>query len=378
MNTQEFKTRTDFIERKHPGKGDDWVIGLDAGYSSMKIFAPNGITVFPAMAKKAKEELSFSAPGDNDIKYRKDGVVWEVGASAEALMDVNDSELALYGRMRYFSEVFKVITDVGLAIGMRNNSCGSMGVKKPFIQTGLPPKYLKDDAPYLKEVLSGHHEFDIKIGSGEWESFDFTIEDDRIDVMDQPKAGLVCAATTINGKPSADARRYFSNYVLLLDVGFGTADIYDMRNGKVATDPQTFTDLGMRRVFEETCNEIQKKIGKSVSVPMLQNALTEGQVRSFNRIKGETVTLPIGEILSDKTRQVCDEFIGKLMDIYTLEDYQYVILDGGTSHAWAPFIKDKMKQYFGDGLSVVSATGNDNIAPVFGNARGYYFYRMLG
>ena len=377
MNTVDYKTKTNLdIARKHP-TGDNWIVGLDIGYSAVKGFSANSLYSFPSFAKRAKDTLNFAAAKPTDIQYRdKDGALWEVGESAEAFTDVNDSELSLYGRVRYFADSFKVIAETGLALGIKTNSCGGIGDKKVFVQTGLPPIYRKQDAPMLTQVLTGHHEFDLKVGTEDWIHYDFTIDDDQVSVIDQPMAGLVSAATTVNGKPSADARRYFNSYALLLDVGFGTADIYDLHNGKIATDPQTFENLGMKRIFEETCKEIEEKCHESISVPMLQTYLDKGTIRSFDRMAKKTTTLAFGEILEEKARMVCDELINKLMDMYEMENYAYVILDGGTSAAWASHIKETFKSFFGDELSVISATQNDTILPIFANARGYYMFRL--
>ena len=48
-----------------------------------------------------------------------------------------DSEQELFGRKRYYSDMFRVISDTGIAIGLMGNDKGNSKGKKLTIQTGF-------------------------------------------------------------------------------------------------------------------------------------------------------------------------------------------------------------------------------------------------
>ena len=120
INTINFKTKTILSERNNPVRGNVWNIGLDIGYSSVKGFSPNAVSCFPAFAKKASDTPSMAAPKPTDIQYRNDitGEIWDVGENAQNRATANDSEVSLFTKVRFFSEMFRVISEVGMAFGM--------------------------------------------------------------------------------------------------------------------------------------------------------------------------------------------------------------------------------------------------------------------
>ena len=79
MDTKLFKTRTIIQSqtvngqraaiRKNPSrKPDQWVIGLDIGYSSVKGMSQNSLFTFPKFAKKLpKNAVTLAKPLDTDI-----------------------------------------------------------------------------------------------------------------------------------------------------------------------------------------------------------------------------------------------------------------------------------------------------------------------
>ena len=67
MKTNKFRTRQEFIKRfTHPKSKREYVIGLDAGYSSMKCFYENGYFCFPSYAKRINES-DLILTGEKDI-----------------------------------------------------------------------------------------------------------------------------------------------------------------------------------------------------------------------------------------------------------------------------------------------------------------------
>ena len=171
FSTSNFKTKTTFIERKNESLENAWAVALDIGYSAVKGYSSNSVYSFPSYARKLTGQLlGFADVSANDILYKNNatGETWIVGASAQEMIttdETGDSLAELYGRNRYFSELFKVIAEVGMGLGMMTNTFGSPNGKPLMLQTGLPPAYLKSDSSLLKESLGGEHNFSVKVGT---------------------------------------------------------------------------------------------------------------------------------------------------------------------------------------------------------------------
>lgn len=381
VETSNFKTKTIMLERKNEMVDSVWGMAMDIGYSSVKIFSPNAICSFPSYARKVTNDpLSFGTPNPTDIQYKdtETGEIWTVGASAQDMVtsdSSNDSIAALYGRNRYFSPMFEVIARVGLALGMTINEYGNPTNKSLVLQTGLPPAYLKSDTDLLKEALFGEHKFEIKVGNKPWQSFNFFLPKENIRVMAQPMGTLLSIATDNNGKLVPDAKKYFSSGMLIFDPGFGTLDIFNIRNRYIESY-ETFDDLGMKRVLKETSDGIFKEFHVEVPVPAMQKYLKDGKVTVLNRTRGEKKTKlePFAHILEKANKKVCLEALDKVDTIYNnLIDHNYLVITGGTGAAW----KDIIKDYY-DGmetLTIIDGNQNDTLPYIFSNVRGYYMYQ---
>ena len=147
MDTTKFKTRTMVKARDNGDSGEKWCVALDVGYSAVKVFSPNFVALFPSYAKK--EEANFIGEIASDVILYKDlltGDSWTVGEAAQESIDSRDtaeSENTLYGRERYATPMFKVLVETGMGIGVLPSKTNSRGEREIFVQTGLPPKYLK-------------------------------------------------------------------------------------------------------------------------------------------------------------------------------------------------------------------------------------------
>ena len=106
MVTQAFATKTMFLSRKNAAVNGYWGVALDIGYSSVKGFSQNAVFSFPSFARKSTGRfVAIGDPAPQDILYRDEQGVWNVGASALAALssdDRNDSLDTLFGRNRYF------------------------------------------------------------------------------------------------------------------------------------------------------------------------------------------------------------------------------------------------------------------------------------
>lgn len=380
MKSINFKPKTILEPKQFPNDGNNWVIGLDIGYSAVKGICPNKIFSFPSYARRIPEDRErMKAYADTDIRYRDKDGIWAVGTLAYdevVASEVIDSEEELFGRNRYYSPMFQVLARTGLALGLLGNDYASPDGQKIYLQTGLPPKYRIADTPILKEVLAEHYKFDIQVGNGPWQHFEFTLTEKEIYVMPQPLGALVSASIDKGGNQLPIAEKYFSTNIIVFDPGFGTMDDYNVKMGNVVGTGETFSTLGMHEVFERTCKDIFNIFGVQILVPELINKLDKGSVYITNRHKLKREEHSFEEFLLHNSKQVCEEAIEKMKVIHDyFSDTDYIIATGGTYEAWSDDFNSKFTEM--EGLSIVPANINDeSLSNVFSNVRGYYFFLM--
>lgn len=380
MNTAAFKTKTEFIKQSNGTVQGVWEVAIDIGYSAVKVFSPNMIARFPSYAKPEKKIPEIVAPMPEDtIIYRDDdtGEIWLVGEMAHNQIrssDTSDSEDALYGRERYNNPMFLVLTRTGLAAGMRANEYGSYQPgKRLVVQTGLPEKYLKADKSLLMDVFAGRHHFSVKFGSDPWKSFDFTLQDEDIFIISQPKGTFFSVAIQKNGRWIPDVEKYLQSNVIIFDPGFGTLDFFPIRSRVVGTG-ETFPNLGMKRVFQETVDAIFEKYHTEIPVHALQKYLASGKITVFDRKTISSKEEDFGDILQEANERICKEAVRRMLDVIEIQDYQYLVVTGGTGSAWSHLIREQLK-----GLTTLTILdGNmsdESLSCVYSNVRGYFLFR---
>ena len=377
-DTSNFRTKTDFKPRENGKIDGTWPVALDIGYSAVKLFSPNIVSRFPSYAKRIDEGFNFvgNIPWYS-ILYRNDdaGEKWIVGQMAQDLMssaDTSDSEQSLYGRDRYGHAMFKVVAETGLGIGLMENEFGGPKNDKIVIQTGLPEKYMRDEYD-LRDVLSGHHNFSLKVGNDDWKNFSVDIENNNIFVMSQPKGTLFSVSISQDGRFHKDAAKYLSSSVIVFDPGFGTLDIFPVRSGTVGQG-ETYPDLGMERILSDTTKAIWENLRVNVPVPAMQKYLATGKVRQVDKKKMVSKDVPFGDFLARASENVCNEAIERMKSAFTLGDYNYMIITGGTGAAWYNQIVEKFKDW--ETLKIIQGNQNDDLPFVYSNVRGYYYFRL--
>lgn len=384
MQTRDFKTRSLFLPQQNPYRNPDaWEIGIDVGYSGVKGLSRNMAYCFPTYIKKLSADcISIGKPGPMDIVYRdgETGAMYAIGEKAEKMISLDsgaDNNTALYGKNRYFSDVFKLSSRTGIGLGLLNNKFGDPSGKKIKIQSGLPPAYMKEDQERLKEALMGRHVFDLKIGTGDWTHFDFTLDESNIKPpMQQPMGVLISAITDKNGMPEMDARNIMSGNTMVVDPGFRTCDLCPMRNSDIDPyDCKTFEELSMFEIMQRTCNEIRDRYGMVISVPAIQNYLEKGKIKVMNRKELRSEEVDFTDILSAKAEEVCEELIAKLLELTNyFQETDSLIIGGGTGAAWESQIRDRFKNL--NTLRIISGGKNSSLPSIFSVARGYYMYAI--
>lgn len=385
INTKAFKTRSEIIEKKLPRingnnqyKGKT-IVALDIGYSGVKGASPNRVFTFPSYAKKTPKDLDVVGkvrPSDIQLRNDKTGECWLVGQAAETMMDQVDIEsttdASLYTRYRYDSEVFKVLAMTGMALGLWGTGSGN----DIYLQTGLPATYKDRDEGKIVSALCGDYAVSIKVGSRDWLPFQFTLDENHIDVMEQPQ-GTLCATAYDNGVVSQMGKDILRSNSIILDIGFGTEDIFSIRSG-YKNAHQTYSDTGMRAVFEAVIKQLQadhKNYALETKIFELQRYMENGEVPYFDADEFQMHNLPFADILEEKNREICDKSIRRLMQDYgNLVGYNYLIVTGGTGESRFEQIKEMLS-----GLPTLQVLpGNLNtqdLAFSYSNVMGYYMLR---
>lgn len=383
IQTQAFKTKTILQPRQNPQTNKYWGISIDIGYSAVKIFAPNIIASFPSYATPVPYGTADNSIGGlekTSIAYRdEDNNEYLVGAVAQDAVKAEDTDSStsnMYVRNRYFSKEFKVISRVGLALGMMKNQYGDPSGKILHIQTGLPSEYMTTDKTSIQESLKGRHVFSIKLGRSSWIDFDFTINEENIDVMLQPMGTLTSIATDRNGGALPEAEKYFSSNLLIFDPGFGTLDTFNIQN-HFPSSAKTWSNLGMLRVMQEAIATIKNEYNTLYTVPAMQKLLGDGcftqriDLRKTKRIDGEEFS----KIIENANKKVCLEALNTIDGYYNyLTAHNYLVITGGTGAAWLNIIKNYYKDM--ETLKIIDGAANDTIPSIFSNVRGYYMAQL--
>lgn len=384
MNTKKYKIRTEFIEKKNLKKSGVWEIALDLGYSSVKAMSPNSISTFPSFAVRTAEEIQFACKTPKeaimylDLDTNETWVVGEYAQNSISNTDTSVSEAIIYSRDRFSDPMFKVIARTGIGVSIMENLYGSFDNKheRIVIQTGLPERYLSDSES-LVDVLSGHHNFALKVGSKDWTFFSIDIDNEDVYVISQPKGSLFSVCVDNNGKPIPQNIALLSSNVIVFDAGFGTLDLFIINSGEVLRG-ETFADLGMKRVLQETSKLINEEFRVNIPVPAMQSYLETGLVRKAERKASfEVKEYPFDTLLAKASNYVCEQAIDRMIasigwDNFT-QHYKYMIVTGGTGAAWYHNIEEKFKNF--SGFKVLRANQNDTLPFIYSNVRGYYLYR---
>lgn len=372
MNTRNYRTKQEFRNSSNP-KGKDFIIGLDVGYSSTKVFYENGFFVFPSFVKRLYNGM-VGPENEKDILYRdeENKDIYMVGYVAQDMVDstnTNDTDGEMFSRKRYRTKAFKIFCDV--AIGMATK--GKNDSRKIFIETGLPTSYVDGDQEDLKKAISKPSKFSIKIGSNKWKYFDLSIDKNNIHVMPQPAGSLYSILIKNDGTYVKNARDVLNSNVLVIDIGFGTCDYYGIKNREVICK-ESIDNVGMREVLSNTSKKILEEYGEDIRVPALQQNLESGKVVCLDEDEMKDEEKDLEPILKVANREVYKKAMEKAKSITnSFRGYKYLIVAGGTGEAWFESIKNWLSER--KTMTLMPSNFNDQLPFIYSNARGYYLFR---
>lgn len=387
-----YKTRSEIksISMPKPAGSNQYkrnfIIALDGGYSAVKGISEDMMFCFPSFAKKVSSGYDIiSRPGPTDIILvdHRTMETWLVGGFAENTFDSRDAaaitDESLYTRYRYSSDVYRVIMMAGLGLGLFNTDADVVSDRLSIrLQTGLPTSYVKRDAGVLKKILAGDYEFSLRVGNVT-KLFKFTLDASCIGVMEQPRGTLASIVYDKAGQKVPEITQILGSNVMILDIGFGTEDIFLTRSGVSLADNRnkTYSDTAMRAVFEAVLDEINEANGTSFKVLELQKYLKQGYIPVLRMGEIKTDNVPIAGLLEKHNRRLCEKSIRRLLEEYNnLLDYEYLVVSGGTGESRYAWIRDML-----EGLShlhvVAGNMADESIGCVYANARGYYMSMLL-
>ena len=380
-NTKNYRTKTRYTPRKNVSVPGCWPIAIDIGYSSVKAFSPNCISSFPSFARqKDGVDLALRKPKPSDILYRAAGVVWNVGELANnslELNDVNDSINTLYARQRYENPMFLVLTRVGLAMAMRDNDIACRQAEdRIVVQSGLPAAYKKADTKDLLSIIAGHHNFEVKFGEADWQTYDFKIETSSVSIIQQPLGAFFSTCIDNGAGMTSLGNKIRKSEAVLLDGGFGTWDGCRIsgRTNRIS-GIETYPDKAMKEIFRRTLEEIEKTYGTEIAVHAIQPYLATGTVPVLDRKIRQRSHISFEEILSRQTANVCKEALEKMELAYnSFLDIDYIITAGGTSAACYDQIVNRYRHM--EGLQIIKSNQNHNLPEIYDVVRGYYLFMV--
>ena len=374
FDTKKFKTRTLFLDRGNGSVDGVFLTAIDVGFSGVKVFSQNFIGVFPSFAKRLDGEL-VGTPASENIIYKDlaTGEKWLVGEAAQNDVSQDDttiSEKVISNRERYDDPMFLVLVRTGLGLGFGKAEYGEPAGKPVYVQTGLPPKYMKSDTRKLVSAIAGHHRFTLQVGQAPERTFDFAVLKENVDVMPQPKGTLFSVAMNSMHRFIPESPGYFKKNVLVIDGGFVTLDIFPIRNSR-AVEEQTIEDLSMQEVLKRTIRKLNEAYGTDISLVGFQKCLGDGYIKLHDKFRSKNQ--PFGELLDASNREVCDEALEKIGGLFQLYEYPYIVVTGGTGAAWNGMIREKFKGL--EGLTIINGNQNDErLAFLFANVRGYFMF----
>lgn len=370
MNTINFSTRSEIKFNRSNTKVDGiHILGLDMGYSGPKCYHENGNFVFPNFCKKITGEL-FGNLGRNDIVYENldTGDMYCVGDMAVKSLsdDTVVAEDAIFGRNHYLHADFKVVFEAALGVALWDVDTDGSDV---FLQTGLPPAYMKKDEQYLRMVVEGEHNFKLTIAR-ETKELHINLRKNMIDVMSQPMGSFNSLLFKDDGSYAPRAAELMKSNLLLFDNGFRTLDTFFIKANQLESKDSNNT-LGMHRVFDETRKMISEELGAEIGIIAMQNILKTGVVRVNDLATFSSREYEIADYLEAANKKVCAEAIESIKDY--IFDIKFLIMTGGTSDAWLDMFKEKLS--FAP-VEILTGKENSNLPLIYQNARGYYMYRL--
>lgn len=371
MNLNDFNTSQEIIPQKNPMRLN-WIIAIDIGFSSVKGLSPNKRFCFPSYVKKIDRPL-ISA-NQEDIYYRDADGVFLVGTKAQDMVrsdDTNDTDLS-FARNRYFTKDFIILARTAVAIGlMDNNERKNHPKVRPYIQTGLPTAYIKEDAVKIKSAFCQTGGYEIRLGTGNWIKFENDIKVSEVSVIPQPAGTLNSLMFNDNGEQNPESARILDKNFLIADVGFGTFDPYGVVNRNKVLE-ESINDLGMKKVLETAAQYILKDYQMDIRIPQMRKYMKDGYLKIVDIQHMSSKKVKLDSYIEKACEKVAKDAMSKMFELSNyLKDYDFLIVTGGTGAAWLDAFKSTLSEM---DIEILPGNYGNELPIYYANARGYYMF----
>ncbi|QUH22083.1 ParM/StbA family protein [Alkaliphilus sp. B6464] len=354
-------------------------IGLDVGFSATKIFSMFGYHKYPSVVRKIRKRDLDNIKYSDDcyILYKtSDRDIWLVGhAVINRTFDQLTNEDTLYTENRLNSEENLVLNRVGIALALMKDDFSF--VKNPAIRlcVGLPEKQVDSHADSYIDLLMGHHEFEIKIGSRDWQKIKVDVEEENISVLSQPFGTLLSLASDRKGK-IINENLLKKDRTLIYDGGFGTIDTFLIENGNIVnstTDPT----LAMKDIFNEARDTIAEKTDIMLQLHQFNYYLSKDQGERFIWYNGNQkydldpdIKLSTINFAEDNIKMLNQQYRG-------FNNVDSIIVTGGTGKVFFPFFQLNIPKNIQLAEVKDSTDKNEDFDCVYANSVGFFNYIII-
>ena len=331
------------------------VNAIDIGFGQVKVWTQNGYAVFPAYVKDITDiDSTFigEAP-DNYIMIRDlhTGKTWAAGE--QAVENTDDREIAsarqlLYSPDRYTTENYKVLVMAAIAMCETLGNGDAADGREIYIETGLPSNQMDNDQydrrNAVTKAFAGRYDFIYKIGNGKETPFHYTVDSGNITVIKQPMGGFYSMLydNMLRHTPNDKILIGPDKKILMLDAGTKTVIVTQIANNSVQ-HLYTFDNCGMNRILTITSDEIFRQYKVRLTHIEIQKAMKKGTIQIFDEETFTEEDVDFTDILEKAAVQAFDEVFDRLRQFVKIQTYDVLVVNGGTSSAWRPYIREKLK-----------------------------------
>ena len=335
-------------------------IAVDPGFDTIKVIANGKFFKFPFNTEKTDEKkISNMTVADDFILYRnKDNETWRIGQYARELIfekkdssDIEDKMKSFYSEKRFVSDEFTIGLRTAIAMAISElglyNEINNINI---FIMVALPHSVRDNYSTQVKSILSGNHDYFVKIGKELEEEYTYIIEEDNIFTVSQTVASILGETSDDDGNIDEDKFYYLSDGpTLVIDGGFYTIGEVAVDRGGSINEEKTFSDTehAMKNINMEIARELENQ-RPDIKYYVIEYLMTknDGKVKYLNDGKADIIDLNI--LKKDKIKEMSYRFIETLNKKYNnLLDFNYVLVTGGTGACYYDYLKE---YYVGKGI----------------------------
>lgn len=338
----------------------DLYIAVDPGFDTIKVIANGKFFKFPFNTEKTDEKkISNMTVADDFILYRnKDNETWRIGQYARELIfekkdssDIEEKMKNFYSEKRFVSDEFTIGLRAAIAMAIEKlNLYKSLNTVKIFIMVALPHSVRDNYSTQVKSILSGNHDYYLRIGKEEEEEYSFVIEENNIFTVSQTVASILGETSDDEGNIDEDKFYYLSDGpTLVIDGGFYTIGEVAVDRGGSIDEEKTFsdTDHAMKNVNIEIAKKLEK-LRPDIKYYVIEYLMSknEGKIKYLKDGKADIIDLNI--LKKEKIKEMSQRFIESLNKKYnSLLDFNYVLVTGGTGASYYGYLKE---YYVGKGI----------------------------